>query len=258
MAPMLRRRTRLAVSAECASTVSHRVSELGRIVLRLVAAALCVAALAAIFAILSGDFGDGDWKVIGTSVLFAVTASTGGAGAGLRLHGSEAAIGLGSVVLAASAATFALVSLGMWAETEGDGFWRAAGTVAIVAVDGAHACFVLARRRAGDPEGVQMATTAAVVAAAISGTLGVLAVTGLVDDGPWEPLAIVLVIQLLATTLSLLLRRMAHDRPVPAAADTPRDVAGELHVIADALDNAETPMAVRDLADQLRRLARRA
>jgi hypothetical protein len=51
---------------------------------------------------------------------------------------------------------------------------------------------------------------------------------------------------------------MARDQPVPRAADTTRDVAGELHVIADALDEAATPMAVRELADQLRRLARRA
>jgi 4-amino-4-deoxy-L-arabinose transferase-like glycosyltransferase len=160
--------------------------------------------------------------------------------------------------MAASAATFALVTLGLWAELDGEGFWRATGTVAIVAIDGAHACFVLARRRADDPESVQLATTAAVVAAGISATLGVLAATGLADDGPWEPLAIVLVIQLLASALSPLLRRMARDQPMPSAADTPRDMAGELHVIADALDKAASPMAVRELADQLRRLARRA
>jgi hypothetical protein len=230
----------------------------GRTVLRLVAAGLCVAALAAIVAIVSGDFSEGDWKVIGTSVLFALTASTGGAGAGLRLRGGEVAIGLGTVVMAASAVTFALVSLGMWAAVEGEGYFRAAGTAAIIAVDGAHACFVLARRRVGDPEGVQVATTVAVVAAGISGTLGVLAATGLADDGPWEPLAIVLVIQLLATALSLLLRRTARDQPIPSAADTPRDVAGELRVIADQLDKAASPLAVRELADQLRHLARRA
>jgi hypothetical protein len=35
-------------------------------------------------------------------------------------------------------------------------------------------------------------------------------------------------------------------------------VAGELHVIADALDKAGSPVAVRELANQLRHLARRA
>jgi hypothetical protein len=234
------------------------VSELGGTVLRLVAAALCVAALAAIVAIVSGDFDNGDWKVIGTSVLFAVAASTGGAGAGLRLRGGEAATGLGTVVMAASAAAFALVSLGIWVAIDGEAFWRATGTVAIVAVDGAHACFVLARRRVDDPEAVQLATTGAVVAAAISGTLGILASTGLVDDGPWEPLAIVLVLQLLASALSPLLRRMARNQPIASAADTPRDVPGDLHVIADALDQAASPTEVRELAAQLRRLARRA
>jgi hypothetical protein len=235
---------------------------LSRNVLRLVAAALCVAALAAIVAILSGGFSDGDWKVIGTSVLLAITASTGGAGAGLRLRGTEGAIVLGTLVIAASAVTFGLVALGMWVEVEGEGFLRAAGVAAIVAVDGAHACFVLARRRPNDPEGVQLATTVTVVAAGISGTFGILAATGLAEDGPWEPLAVVLVIQLLATALSLLVRRMARDQPIraadPVGAGPHRDVAGELHVIADALDNAASPVAVRELADQLRHLARRA
>jgi hypothetical protein len=238
------------------------VSELSRNLLRLVAAALCVAALAAIVAILSGGFGDDDWNVIGTSVLFAITASTGGAGASLRLRGTEGAIVLGTLVMTASAVTFGLVSAGVWAGVDGEGFLRVAGTAAIIAVDGAHACFVLARRRPNDPEGVQLATTAAVVAAGISGTFGILAATGLAEGGPWEPLAVVLVIQLLATALSLLLRRTARDQPIKTAdlagADQPRDVAGELHVIADALDKAGSPVAVRELANQLRHLARRA
>jgi hypothetical protein len=238
------------------------VSELSRNVLRLVAAALSVAALAAIVAIVSGGFSDGDWKVIATSVLLAITASTGGAGAGLRLRGTEDAIVLGTLVLAASAATFALVTAGMWGEVAGEVYWRVAGILAIVAVDGAHACFVLARRRPTDPEGVRVATTAAVVAAGISGTFGVLATAGVAEDGPWEPLAVVLVIQLLATALSLLLRRTARDLPAlaadPLGVGTPRDMAGELHVIADALDKAASPLAVRELAAQLRHLARRA
>ncbi len=227
-----------------------------------VAGSLCVAALAAVVAIVSGDFSDGDWKVIGTSVLLALASSTGGAGAGLRLRGTGAAMILGTVVVVASAAAFALVNYGMWVGVDGDLFWRATATVAIVALDGAHACFVLARRRATDTEAVKLATAVATLAALISGTFGILAVTGIADEGPWQPLAVVLVIQLLATALAPLLRRPAGEQPTlttdPFGSVTPRDIAGELRAIADELEDARSPAATGELADRLRRLARRA
>jgi hypothetical protein len=239
---------------------TDRVRELTRVVLGLVAGASCVAALAAVVAIVSGDFSDGDWKVIGSSALVALASSTGGAGIGWRLRATNAAVTLGTVVVAASAAAFALVNYGMWVEVDDDLFWRATGVVAIVALDGAHACFVLARRRETDPEAVKLATGVAALAAAISGTFGILAVTGLADDGPWQLLAVVLVIQLLATALAALLRRMARAKPT-ATADAfgrtgQRDIASELRVIADELDDAKSPAAVHELADRLRRLAR--
>lgn len=234
------------------------MSSLGRTVLRLVFGGLCVAALAAIFAILSGEFGDGDNKVIGTSLLFAVSASTGGAGQALRLRGTFAA--LGTVVLGASGAAFALVTYGIWAEVGTDSFWQAVGAVGILALDGAHAAFVLARRRRADSPGTELATTVAVTAAAVSGTLGILAVLELVD-GPWQPLAVILVVQLLATAAAPLLRRLAPEQTAPSADlfenRDGRSIAHELRAIADDLDHATTPDAVRDQADRLRHLARR-
>src|SRR4051812_31550323 len=115
--------------------------DLQRTVLQLVVGSLCVAALAAVVAIVSGDFSDSDWKVIGSSVMIAVASSTGGAGLALRLRADGADRALGSAVVAASGAAFVLVNLGMWAEIDGEGFWRTAGALTIVAVDGAHACF---------------------------------------------------------------------------------------------------------------------
>jgi hypothetical protein len=237
-----------------------RLSGHTRVVLGLVAGSLCVAALAAVVAIISGDFSDGDWKVIGSSVLVALASSTGGAGVRLRSRATDTAVILGTVVLAASAAAFALVNYGMWADVDDDLFWRVTGVVAIVAVDGAHACFVLAGRRATDPAAVEFATVVAALAAAVSGTFGILAVTGIADGGPWELLAVVLVVQLLATVLAPLFRRMAGEQAT-ATADAfgrarQRDIAGELRLIADELDDAKSPAAVHELADRLRRLAR--
>jgi hypothetical protein len=237
-----------------------RRNDITRLVLRLVAGSLCVATIAAVVAIVSGDFGDGDWKVIGSSVLIALASSTGGAGVGLRSRGTGAAVILGTVVVAASAAAFALVNYGMWSDVDGDAFWRVTGIAAIVALDGAHACFVLDRRRSTDSPAVGLATSVAVLTAALSGTFGILAVTGLADDGPWQLLAVVLVVQLLATALAPIIRRMAAERPAPAAGvpGTTRqpDIAGELRSIADELDAAGSPAVVHELADRLRRLAR--
>jgi hypothetical protein len=236
------------------------MSDLARVVLGLVAGSLCVAALAAVVAIVSGDFSDGDWKVIGSSVLVALASATGGAGVGLRLRATGAAMILGTVVVAASTTAFVLVNYGMWADADDDLFWRVTGIVAIVALDGAHACSVLANRRTTDPEPVQLTTRVAAVSAAITGTFGILAVTG-ASDGPWQLLAVVLVIQLLATALAPLLRRMAADRPIPPpdafGRAAPRDIATQLHTIADQLEDANSPAAVHELADQLRQLARR-
>jgi hypothetical protein len=232
-----------------------RASGLTRAVLALVAGSLCVAAFAAVVAIVSGDFSEADWKVIASSILLALASSTGGAGVALRAQATGAARLLGTAVVGASAATFALVNIGLWADVEGDVFWRVTAVLAIVALDGAHACFVLTRRRRTDPDPAELATRVAAVASAISATLGISAVSG--ADGPWQLLAVVLVVQLLATALAPILRRMDADRP--ASVTAPRSIAGELQAIADQLDAAaHSEAAVHRLADQLRGVARRA
>jgi len=48
---------------------------IGRVVTRAIVAALCVAAGMACIALLRGDFDETDWKVIATSLLFAVVSA---------------------------------------------------------------------------------------------------------------------------------------------------------------------------------------
>jgi hypothetical protein len=79
---------------------------LGRIVLRILIGALCVAAAVASYALLGGEFSDTDWKVIATSALFALTSSLAAAGLGVR----ERARLLGDATVAAAGASFLLVS----------------------------------------------------------------------------------------------------------------------------------------------------
>jgi len=77
---------------------------IGRAVTRAIVAALCVAAGMACIALLRGDFDETDWKVIATSLLFALVSAMAGAGLAVRPSHPE----LGSATFGASLAAFVL------------------------------------------------------------------------------------------------------------------------------------------------------
>lgn len=234
---------------------------LGRIVLRILIGALCVAAIVASYALLGGEFSDTDWKVIGTSTLFAVASTMAAAGIGVRER--SPLLGTGTVV--AAAATFVLVSAGMWLEIDGEGFWRVTAIVAILALESAHAAFISSRRRADDPAGVVRVSSAAVSLAVISGAMGIAPIAGLVSEGGdetlyFEALGVVLVGQLLCTVLPPLLRRLSAgaERPAVAAPTERERLADELTAVAERLERLDAGPQVQAECERLRRLARSA
>jgi hypothetical protein len=108
---------------------------------------------------------------------------------------------VGSLLVAGAAAC---VLIGMWPELDNEAYWRATGCLAIGALEGAHASFVLAWRRDDDARSAVAATRVAVVAAAISCVMGVAPTAGLTSDSIdaeayAELLGAVLVVQLVAT-----------------------------------------------------------
>jgi hypothetical protein len=233
----------------------------GRIVLRLVTGSLLVAGAAACVALLGGGFGDVDVKVVATSTLLALVSAT--AGSGLAVRHRHPALGGGTTAL--SLLAFALVLIGMWPEVDSDAFWRATGCVAIGALEGAHASFVLSRRRDGDRRSVAGATRVAVVAAAVSGAMGVLPTAGIVSDGIdaeryAQLLGVVLVVQLVATAVAPLLRRLGAGearRAEPALTPAER-LADEIAAAADRIERIAGHPLVSDECERLRRLARAA
>jgi hypothetical protein len=234
---------------------------IGRAVLRILIAALCIAAVVASIALLRGEFSDTDWKVIATSTLFALASSMAAAGIAVRDRlESLGALTVGAVVLA-----FALVTVGMWGEIDGETFWRFTACVSIVALEAAHIAFVLSRLRAADPPAVATVTRAAVALAAISGAMGVAPVAGLLpDDGDFvaygEVLGVVLVGQLLCTALAPLLRRLraGDERPAVEVPAAQQSLAGELFAVAERLERLGAGPQVRAECERLRRLARSA
>src|SRR3954468_13399764 len=107
---------------------------IGRVVLRVVAVALCVAAAMACYALVSGSVDDTDWKVIGTSLLVALASATAGAGLGAR---PERPL-LGTLTVGATLVAFVLVEIGIWGEVSGEVFWRVTASSGILALEGAH------------------------------------------------------------------------------------------------------------------------
>ena len=232
---------------------------LGRIVLRILIGALCVAAVVASYALLGGEFSDTDWKVIGTSTLFALASSM--AAAGLAVGERAALLAAGTV--AAAATTFVLVSIGMWAEVDGEGFWRVTAIVAILALESAHVAFIRSRMRPDDPGSVIRVTRAAIGLALVSAAMGIAPIAGLEGGDEtlyFEVLGVVLVGQLLCTVLAPLLRRLSAgaERPAVAVPSERERLVTELRAVAERLERLDAGPQVQAECERLRRLARSA
>jgi hypothetical protein len=233
-----------------------RERQLGRTVLRILIAALCLAAVVASIGLLRGDFSDTDWKVIATSLLLAVASAL--AVSGELARGRHPALGL--ITEVSTFAAFVLVTIAMWGEVDDDAFLRACGIVAIVAAEGAHMSFVRTRARPDDPASVQTLTSVAVLLGVLSGIGGILPLAGLLpEDGDLalygEIVGVVLVGQLLCTALPPLVRRLrAGDERAAVAVPGERErMAAELRAVAERL--ADEPHLRRE-SETLRRLAR--
>jgi hypothetical protein len=144
--------------------------------------ALTIAAVTAIGALLTGDFDDTEWRVIGTSFGFAFLSATAAAGSSARLRPSETLQTLGGLTALASAFTFALIAAGLWTDLlDDEATWRAWGCLLILTVAGSHACLVLMARRPTDGDAVRLLVTVSLATAAIDSFFGLVAVSGIAD-----------------------------------------------------------------------------
>jgi hypothetical protein len=227
---------------------------------------LCLAAGVAVIALLTGDLGDTETRVILTSVGFAATSGTGSAGATARLRPSERLQLLGGATVVASIATFGLLVLGLWTSLDdwgSEGLWRAFGCFGVLAVAGSHACVMLAARRPRDSDAIQLLTLASLAFSAIDTTAAILPIAGLVDDvnEGWARLVgATLVLLVLTSVLPPILRRM-QPATAPATANGKPDAAPDFFAtavvqIVDRIDvlNADPGNRSPEIAAELKRL----
>jgi hypothetical protein len=230
-------------------------------------AGLCVAAFAAVVALLGGEFDDTEARVILTSIGFSVCSSLAGAGASARLGRSETARSLGLATIVLSVAAFVLLAIGLWSDDWGsEGIWRSFGTAAVLAVAGAHAGAVLAARRETDSDTVRALSGLSVGLGGADTFGALLPIVGIVDgvdEAGAKLLGIGLVLLVLTTALPPILRRIARPAAArPSAAANPEAaLADEVLAVADRLDvlNAgpgNRAPEIRAEVARLRRLAR--
>ena len=242
---------------------------------RVLVAGLCVAAAAAIFALVAGDFSDTHWRIVLTSLGFSITTAFAGAGDALRVRarrGSpEALVGAATMVLAATTYLLALVLIWIEDATDGDAVWRVFAVTGLLTLCGSHASLVLRARRRGDTPLIR-----ALVAFSIGGVVldtlvldaGILGAVDDVSDFVVRVLAVVLVLAILATLLPPILRvlgnvpeRRVHDafgrEPQREPLET-HELADALRDAADRVDAIATPVDARREAAALRELAARA
>lgn len=221
-------------------------------------AALCVAALTAIGAILTGDFDETDGRVLATSLGFAVFSATAASGASLRWRAEDGLRALGAVTMALSGAAFLILVAALWLDGE-DTAWRWFGALALAALAGSHASLVAGGGRAADGAAIATLARTSIVLALVDAGAGIAAISGAVDevDGGYAQLMAVLVILLLlSTALPPILRRL---QPAAArtASITPPSLAAQVLAAADrieALDPAASEL--RRECERLRTLAR--
>jgi hypothetical protein len=223
---------------------------------------LCLAALVAIAALLSGSFDDTDWRLIGTSLSFAVYSALAASGAALRVKEHPAVMPLGVATAATAAVGFLLVLLVLWLEDPGDGLARTWGVVTIAALVCSHAAIVLRGTRATDTRAISALIAGSILLAALDGTVGALATAGAVDVDEDDPgarwMAVTVVLLLLTTGLSPILRRLGRTtEPLPQAWDGGGEsLAHAVVAAADRIERLDDPAAVRAECRRLRELAR--
>jgi hypothetical protein len=232
---------------------------------------LCVAAAAAVLALLTGSFDDTDLNVIATSLGFAAASATGSTGAAARLRPSESLRLLGGGTLIASIAAFVLLVGGLWTDLGRYGdedIWRAFGCVGVLALAGAHACLLLGSRRNSDSDLIRTITAASVGLSAVDTTAVILPLIEAVDEvgeGWARFFGATLVLLVLTSVLPPILRRM---QPAAApAAETNGNTAGTDEFLASAVvriadridvlnsDPGNRAPEIRAEVDRLRKLA---
>jgi hypothetical protein len=230
---------------------------------------LTIAAITASISLVTGSVGRDEWRVIGTSLGFAVFCALGAAGASLRMGGGERAPILGGMTVVLASAAFLTLLLALWLYDDTDGVWRAWGCLSLATLAASHASLVTSARRPTDTDVAGAMVSASIGLAVIDAFAGILPLADLVDvdEGAAKVVGVLVIALLLTTVLPPILRRLARSEtsadpagpPAPAAAPGERGLAVEILAAADRIEGLGNGSAdIRRECERLRSLARSA
>lgn len=111
-----------------------------RIALWFLIASVVLSGIMGIFAILSGNFGDLEARIILTTLTISATSICAMACGALWERTRVKVFPISGIVLAVSTAS--LLIIGIWSRVKGEEFWKFSASVGLVAVATAHACLL--------------------------------------------------------------------------------------------------------------------
>lgn len=190
-----------------------------RILLRAVIAALSITALVAIAALLGGNFGETEWKILATTGGFSLASLFALRGTILIDQGIQRRLGWSVVAL--SALAFVLLLKVVWID-EGDSEWTWKTMTIAAGLAGAlgQIATSISRRRPTDPPSIRpLSAAAAVCALTVELLIALAAIEEIGDGGFYRFLAAVFVLDVLLVALESVVRRLG-DKPAVAPGNT--------------------------------------
>ena len=148
--------------------------------MRALIAGLCVAAAAAIAALLTGDFSDTHARI--TSLGFSFFTGLGAAGDSLRREARDWRVLVGAGTSGRAVLSFVLLVAAIWLGDDSDALWQTWGAFGLAALCGSHASLVLRGQRPGDTPRVSALVWTSIVTATFETVIGIAYTVELVDD----------------------------------------------------------------------------
>ncbi len=185
-----------------------------RIALWIVIASVSISALLGILALLAGDFGDTQWKVLGTTT--SVTGASVLAMAATTAWGRRYIWWLAPLAAASGIVGFAIVVAGIWVDPSGnDVWWQSAITLIVVASAASYAALVSRAVLAG---ALRWALSVAYVADALLALTVIVAVwADNASDDTWRRIGVLAIVQASATVLLPVFHRMSRQSALASA-----------------------------------------
>ena len=191
-------------------------TDLRRVLLIATVTALSVTALIAIIALVAGDFGDTELRIIATTAGFGLCALIATRGTALLDQNRYEALARAVIGLAALA--FVIELWVVWIDDDSEAGWKSYVCAIVLAVALGQIAGMIARQRPTDPSAVRTIAWAAGVCAVILAVMGCNAALAEVDSaGYYQAFGVVAVLDILGIVLQPVVRRLGTPRALTAA-----------------------------------------